>query len=743
MTPFKTNQQLQTERQVREERQNAINNNELMRQQANPQDPLLELKINQPSQPSQYPQPNQIYPSAYVPVPNPYYPMATNGMIPWQYTPNNVPIIKKYNISLGGPNGDVTRIADIYEDLLPAINNVITNTFNTIKERMVIHHYIRSMFIKTADGEEMLINGSATGRQSQTELTNLLSHVKLLEINPYHSDRISNNPYKTLPKNFVMYRSCYPIRMNKYNAVECSKSSIGINIRIYLLSTFDESIGSSEHRNQSDIWRELDYYQYVREEIIKPNLSPNFITIHSYYMTKNTGIKFQKFEQLRGHIELANKKIEQINADVRNRLYLAFIIKSFEDDITFLNSFADLVKYNLADPTDAPRLPDASERKQMITQYVDESHKSNLLSRWLDSDKCLVILTEAPTQRLFDWATRTYRVGNGPIKPMVQNGSHEDTIWESVFFQLLIAMLIMFEKQIMFKEFSISSNVYIKDLRHADVNVGMWKYIYEGIEYYVPNYGYLTLIDSNFAELMTQPKLFAITPPTTTIMPRIMSPLLNDKNDQGQIFELCLNKMITTFDPSNFGPEFRNGGGMPPTGGFLNKLSIIHEHLRTISLKYFPTGPSRSWSEDACQKLLKEVREIPICMVKRQCFMMMHSRIGTQVKDQEKTYLSDDFDIQTKKGSIVVRKISPTFFTFAIFLGKNDIFSTGSMTLPMYKILTTDDVIYSHTSRAEKKYVELEVDAGSLVNYYIQPEQSYEPGKQYSTLETYLVSLGE
>jgi hypothetical protein len=144
------------------------------------------------------------------------------------------------------------------------------------------------------------------------------------------------------------------------------------------------------------------------------------------------------------------------------------------------------------------------------------------------------------------------------------------------------------------------------------------------------------------------------------------------------------------------------------------------------------------WSESDNQNLLEEIKQIPIKMTIRQCFTMVHSRTGTQVKDQEKSYLADSFDIQTKTGSIIVRKISPTFFTFGIYLG---IDVTGPITT--YRVLTTNEPIFSHEDKLNKKFIELNLDAGSLLNCYMQPEHSYEPGKQQTTLETYMISLGK
>jgi hypothetical protein len=648
--------------------------------------------------------------------------------------------IKPNIISLGNGNGDITKIASLYEDILPSENNISNNTFNTLKERMIIHHYIRSMFIKTGDGEELYINGGKNN--SSSEVINLLSHVKLLEINPYHYNKLTENPYKTLPTNFVMYRSCYPIKMGKYNNVECSKSSIGMNVRIYLLSKYEDSINTSERliRYNSDVWRELDYYQFIREEIIKQNVSPNFITIHSYYMTKNTGINFKKFDSIKSKIETKNLNIDKINSSVRNNQYIMYIKQIYYDDPKEVVTFNDLIRYNIVSAITPNRAVLDAERKKVIDIKVDNLMKENRFNHFMDSDKCLVMLSEAPTQLLLNWARRTYQEKSGPIKTMIQNGYHHDKVWESVFFQLLLSMLIMFDKKIMFSEFSLENNVYIKDLRHNEQNVGIWKYIYNGIEYYVPNYGYLLLIDSNFGELLNDTQyILSPTYDPNKINHKIKSTLLSDSNTKGEIYKLCLEKMINVFNRNNFGNSFNHSGGVPPTNSFLNKLDAITEIISAIKEEYF--GPGAVWNGIVSENGIKEeMRRLPMDLVIRSIFTLVHSRIGTALKDNETGLRSAVFDANTKVGSIIVKTITPNLSTFGIFLGP---FAVPGNPAIQYKILTTNNPIISFEDRQDARLIEEGSDGTNLFNYYGTPEHSYEPGKQYNLLETYLISVNQ
>lgn len=754
VTPFKPIQQQNIERRDKQEQKNAKDNiaaRKLLQQQemgTNP--PLLEFKLNQPIQQQQsaYPPITQIYPSAYVPIPNPYYPAIANPAYPFQYEPNNVPIIQKKYISLGNGNGDVVAVSRFYEDVLPSDGATIINSFNTLNERLILHNYIRGIFVKNGDGEEINLSGdikTKSSTQANQQISNLLSHVKLLEMNPYHYNKMTGNVYKTLPNNFVLYRSCWPQKLNTYNVSECATSNVGMNIRIYLLSKYEDDLYKSNYlqRYYSDVWRELDYYQFIREEIIKPKLSPNFITLHSYYMTNNTGIQFGKFDLIRNQIDLKNQNIEKINVDIKNKLYIRYLKDKKFHDTSEIVIFNDLVKYKLVPVGSPARVVTENERKKVISERVDELYKNGHYRGLIDSEKCMVMLTEAPTNILYNWATRSYKI-NGPIRTSVQHGYHHDRVWESIFFQLLLSMLIMFEKKIMFKEFSLENNVFIKDLVQNEQNIGVWKYIYNGIEHFVPNYGYLVLIDSNFAEIKGNPPSYELTQ-TSTITHRIYSELFNDNNTNGEIYKLCLDKMIDVFDRDNFGKTFTKYDGVAPTEDFLKKLDIIKNQLTNIKNTHFPGGvlvapvvpvvPVVPGVANNVQNLLAEMRRFPQTLSTLNCMNMVHSRIGTPIKDQEKQFVSNNFDYgNTKSGSIVIHKFG-TVDVFGIYLGVSKLLANH------YQVLTAKNIITKFEDRNNYNFEIKDVDNVSIFNYFVSPEHSYETGKQSTVLATYLISL--
>lgn len=595
-SPFKTKQQLESEYKDREEKRIKTANIEAMKP---PPEPLMEFKINPEFIKQPAPQTQPIYPIPFSVAQNQPYRFG-----PVLYEPMAQPVNKVYNISFGGVDGNHASMSGIYEDILPTDEITTKNTFNTIKERNILHKFVQTIFVKTAEGEDVNITGA-----TKNEVVNLLVHLKLLDINPYHYDETTKNPYKTLPERFVLYRSCFPIKLTSTNQIECAKSSIGLNVRIYLLSKLEEELINVENtRLNMDSFRELEYYKYIRDEILIKKVSPNFVMMHAYYYAMNTGLNFRKFDELRNIYK--NVTIEKMKANERNKLYKEII-----------------------------------EKKGKILGKPDE-----------DSDKCLVILTESPTINILNWAKPAYKLGTGGVKKMIQSGFHSDEVWESITTQLIFALLTMYTKKIMFTDLSLKNNVYIKDLQFNEQNIGYWKYVFNGIDYYVPNYGYLLLIDSNYTD--------------------------NDNSTKKIIGNI--------YSDSKFNNDI-----------FIEKTKSILGELTFTSIKEKIMAIISSINEN--------IENFLVTLINK--FKLLHNRVGTLLKDIEKQNVSQTFDPNTVKGSIVVYKTSVEIWYFAIYIGNNKI-------------------IY-------KDGLEFKIGSKNMFNYFGTLDLAYESGKQMNLLETY------
>ncbi len=201
------------------------------------------------------------------------------------YMPLRMPVQQVYNINLPGPTGGHVEMNRIYENILPGKENKFTAT--TLGERLQMWDYVRQILIKINEGEDISID--ADGHNS------LMSYIKFMELNPNYYSPIYSNPYKGLPYGLLIYRSCFPIKFDHTSqSVICSKNSIGLNIRLYCLTCAEYY--SYKFRQpiykEYDVWRELAYYEYVRENIIKKKVSPNFPLLYAFFLSPNRKIDY-------------------------------------------------------------------------------------------------------------------------------------------------------------------------------------------------------------------------------------------------------------------------------------------------------------------------------------------------------------------------------------------------------------------------------------------------------------------
>lgn len=693
-----------------------------VRQQQQPQIPsFLELKINDHT--IQYPDPKKpqtsmdpmklyeqqgIYPSPYVPIPNPYYPMGSNPYYPYSYQMGQMPLIKKYNITISNENGDLTKLHDLYEDVLPQKNGITQKTLTTIAERSIIYQYLRSIFVRHSDGEDISFNQSTNPNQNtyKPELVSLLSHIKIMEFNPYHFSRITNNPYSTIPENFVMFRSCYPIRLGMNGTVQCAMDNINLNIRIYQMRVMDvlaNKVGYFLRKNDCDTWREVAYYEFIREKIIKTKICPNFIMVYSWYMTHKSGIDFIKLKQLKKDKTSLNTKAIESNVDIQ--------IQKLKDDIVkYITNTTDkmvdngLNVYNTTVNTTNPILNFGLNFKVNDFEEINAQYPTN---------RCIVMITEGPTQNLFDWATRSYTLtaSTMPIKKMTQTGFHDIKVWQSIIFQMLVGMYVMKINEIAFNGFSIENNIYIKDLNHDDNAVGFWKYKINGIDFYVPNYGYLVVIDSKYQEVQDGIENVDLsTKKRKSYQYKIYGDMFNDVNDTTDyVNKLNKANMLNVFNVNNFNVGFSQYGGIKPDQDIYTMINEINMQIANDN----------------------SMTEIFISTQKH----FLNNRLGQFVKDIEIEQIIND-DKKFINGSLIAHKYTGTgkdAYTFALCISSNG---------GLYNILTVDPLTVPDI-RNPKLQTMQNVQPGDIFKVYGYVNQTFKPNQKLTEediLETYTIN---
>ena len=772
---------------------------------------LIEFKVNDSilGQNQKVPSYNQIWPAPYVPIQNPLppeYPYVTGSnpysyasggsqhMYPWVFTPNNVPVIKNYNISLSNPAGDHVQISDIYEDMLP--KSKFKNTSITLGERNVVYDYVRATLVSVNDGEDIDLTGRIRSEGGAGK-KNLLSYLKLLELNPYHNNSRTPNPYVSLPDRMLLYRSCYPIRFDpNSHKVSCSRTSIGLNLRIYDMSIAELNASRMyEVLNQSkfDLWRELAFYELIREEILKKKQCPNFAMLYAYFISSRSGIDFNKIRLIKREHGVSTADIEQKQYQQIHDMIKAQEDKMIAEDKKALSMEMDkkekdmtareremkrkekdmnrtihnaigryetleklpLVAINTREMTNGPinlAVPmtllenDLQSLRSSINwnlKHKKEQGQMNNLKLNMSTGHVLLALTEAPHYNILQWAKKTYIAQHlGPIKKAVNTGYRDEKVWYSVIFQIMAGLHAMYKNNIAIRGMSITDNIFIKDLMTSnDQNAGYWKYIIDGYEYYVPNYGYLVMIDTNYKNITSDDRTvrdirkvndqFDISDMEYKIIGDI-DPKYNERDSNNNLTDNAkkLKKQVkeeqfsatqSILNSNNFGQEFKRNGGVPPPSNIISLLNSISTLVQEKGSK------SETRDGDLSNIIQKTMTKF------------LNNRIGTLLTTEEiKEGVTNSSPSEWKKGRMYVRKISSDKYTFVIYTGKAksaDPENEGNsmVWIKTRKGYTIDDSIYD--VKVSKDEIFDFVSLNSVV-------QKYRPGEKLGeefALETYIM----
>ena len=497
----------------------------------------------------------------------------------YSYGPNlQMPLQRVYNINLPGPAGGHAEMDRIYEIVLPGKDGRFTSI--TLGERLKIYEYVRQILINVNDGEDIGLD-SCKGHRS------LMSYIKFMELNPNYYSTIHKNPYQGLPFGMLLYRSCFPIRLDQASKrTVCAKNSIGLNIRLYALTIaefFSHYFKQSIYMKY-DVWRELIYYEYVRENIIKRKQSPNFTLLYSFFISLNRNIDFFCLKKS----TLTQKDLMTIEFKTFRKLYdIKAKIKLVSGTNSTPKDIFDQNPLNQISPSE--KLPD--ERDPNLQKY---------------SSNVLILITESPNSNLYQWASRIYET-DGIAQKMISHGFHDDEVWLSVLFQIVSALHVMQLHCLCINNMTIEDNIYIKDLRSDGTIMGYWKYVIDGISYYIPNYGYLVMVDTNFKDIIPDTRIIDL---MVRRKFKIDGLIYNESIDKKMIRDRIYQNYRTIVSTNAFTKEFTQNNGFKPSPYIMNVIGEMMTDMETdigkIIFRHF-----RRFLNNRIGTYLKKDSEIP------------------------------------------------------------------------------------------------------------------------------------
>lgn len=497
---------------------------------------LLEQKIYD-RQPPQQP-PKQQFPPSFIPLYDEAGSMM-NNVLPYSKVINQPPVQKIYNVTLANPLGNYTTLNRIYEDMLPG--QPFTLSSLTVYERLQLIEYLRNNMITNMDGEEMNVTGGDNS---------MLSYIKVLDLNPY---TMNANPISMLSKDFILYRAAYPIRFDdKTKSVAIAKNNTGMNIRMYKLSQgalMARQINQDINVQNFDVWREVMYYNWVKTDILKKKVSPNFVAPILYKIDTQSNINWERLEEIK-----------------RGRS--TYSLQQNDDEKT-INTLHTLDRQ--LGPFGA-LLPSRFAQTRTTQTTADITVNSN---------KTLILLTEAPTTSLVTWSSTVYE-SYGSKKIMVATGFHSLEVWKVILFQLIYIFAILQKHNIYMVNVSLEKNFFVKDI-FSDINaIGSWIYKIDNIDYYIPNYGYILQFDSSYSDPEQLIELNTRQPvPPTEHQYKIKGKLFDSSDYKSHILEQFKN----IINPDNFSHMLTLKGATRPDDNVITILRNIRERITNDNIK--------------------------------------------------------------------------------------------------------------------------------------------------------------
>lgn len=682
--------------------------------------PVVDLRVYQPSKP-----PSSRPYEAPVPVP---YQLPILGTDPRGYmntVPNYMPIayqpMQNVTLDFNGINTDYARMHRAMEDLLPERDTL--DTMTTVSERRSLKQYVRTVFIKTSDGE-------MTSLADSKDATSLLARLKFTDLNPYHLDAFSRNPLSSLPYGFLIYRSAYPLRVDlATSSVRAARDSTGMNIRMYRMSVAEVRARNSGTTKDSDMWREIDWYQSMRQNVLLKNVSPHLAMLYCW-MVSVCAIDWDALAKagtapVGTAVQTLERAVTRRRADMVQPKSIAELTAAVAPSTTtpltnliqpYPGKQLAALRQQMGQSTDPSAVPAFTTPLAPLSEQMNTASLGTIDVDNVDSGYCVVALTDGFTHNLVAWASIQYAENFHHAK-MVQTGYHEDSTWFNVLFQVLHAMHAMQISAYAFDDMSMSRNFYIKDLKiDPNTAAGYWRYRIGGIDYYLPNLGYLVLLDSGYQDAMSARVGGA--KPVHKIY-RVDA----DSGETADTVRARNHANLVTLLTTSFGGEFKNRNGV--------KFSkTVEDWVTGVGASMVSTTPNQPPTVAPTVPDFEQLFYL-------HCRRFMNNRIGTYIKVSERSHLRDG-DVRTfVRGQLVAREVSYDTWIWCMFIrtvliDKDPDVGVRRMAVVLTKNTPSDDSI-----------IEAWVSLETLVPYAATETvmQDFDPDKQRladdQILETY------
>jgi len=395
---------------------------------------LPNLPMNYYVQPGQTQ--TQIQPQKYLPI-NPYEYAHTTARLPFAppgLMGHNIIINKPTKYNIITSTGNIGDIKQIYEDLLPK-NATFHDRYATISERLNIANYNSLIFKK---------------------------HYYIFESGDF--DKTIDSLGAITEQNETLTNLLGHIKINSIFTNQNDSS--------YFASIGGSS--STDHKNMI-IFNICHPIQYNDNEITCRN-------------------KIEGVESDDGNIK-SHLRIYRIKTEATGTL------ENIKSELHYFNIIRNYIK-NKKCPNFVLSYGEFFSQCKIDFDGIDSLKDNTSIPISTDGNYCLIMLTEGITRNIKNWAskiekTKDYNDPNPLVGQILSTGYRTDDAWISVIFQLIVAIYILHKEKININELKLKENVFIKRIKITPPKIKYWKYIINGVQYYVPNNEWLLMINSS------------------------------------------------------------------------------------------------------------------------------------------------------------------------------------------------------------------------------------------------------
>ena len=85
--------------------------------------------------------------------------------------------------------------------------------------------------------------------------------------------------------------------------IDCAKNAMGVNLRLYHMDKLEYSLGNliGDFKNDwknHNVWRDVWYYMYMRDNVLLKKKSPNFLMMYSYHVAEDYYVDFSGLQSV-------------------------------------------------------------------------------------------------------------------------------------------------------------------------------------------------------------------------------------------------------------------------------------------------------------------------------------------------------------------------------------------------------------------------------------------------------------